>query len=76
MTQVLNHAGKITCAEVRRVRGIGVVFTLPIAYKGIAIACKRNTLQLGKQITVYPNSTPATICLMMATTTKTSLMRL
>ena len=31
----------------RRVRGIGVVFTPPVAYKGIAIACERNTLQLG-----------------------------
>ena len=26
MTQVLSNARKITCAEVRRVRGIGVVF--------------------------------------------------
>ena len=27
MTQVLNHARKITCAGVRRMRGVGVVFT-------------------------------------------------
>ena len=47
MTQVLSHARKITCAEVRRVRGIGVVFTLHVACKRIATACKRNTLQVG-----------------------------
>ena len=43
-----------------------------------AIACKRNTLQLGifQKNTIHPNSMPATICLMIATTTKTSWMRL
>ena len=30
-------------------RGFGVVFTPPVAYKGIAIACKGNTLTLGKR---------------------------
>ena len=30
-------------------RGFGVVFTPPVAYKGIAIACKRNTLTLRKK---------------------------
>ena len=49
MTQVLSHARKITCAGVRRMRGFDVVFTPPVAYKGIAIACKRNTLTLGLQ---------------------------
>ena len=29
MTQVLSHARKITCAGVRRMRGLGVVFTPP-----------------------------------------------
>ena len=43
----LSHTRKITCGEVRRVRGIGVVFTTSVDYKGIATACKRNTLQLG-----------------------------
>ena len=47
MTQVLSQARKITCGRVRRMRGFGVVFTVPVAYKGIAIACKRNTLTLG-----------------------------
>ena len=28
-------------------RGFGVVFYIPVAYKGIAIACERNTLTLG-----------------------------
>ena len=73
VTQILGHA-KITCAEVR-VRGIGVVFTPPVADKGIAIAWKRNTLQLGlksKKITVHLNSMPATMCLMTTTTTTTN----
>ena len=46
----LSHARKITCAEVQNVRKCGVVFTLPVDYKGIVIACKRNTLQLGKML--------------------------
>ena len=41
MTQVLSHARKITCADVRRMRGLSVVFSPPVAYKGIAIACER-----------------------------------
>ena len=36
-------------ARVRRMRGFGVVFTPPVSHKGIAIACKRNTLTLGLQ---------------------------
>ena len=28
-------------------RGFGVVFTPPVAYKGIASACRRNTLTMG-----------------------------
>ena len=38
-------------------RGFGVVFTPPVAYKGIAIACTPNTLTLGltRKITVHPN---------------------
>ena len=48
MTQVLSHTRKITCAGVRRMRGFGVVFT-PVSYKGIAIACMRNTFTLGLQ---------------------------
>ena len=28
-------------------RGFGVVFTLPVAHKGISIACKRNTMTVG-----------------------------
>ena len=47
------------------VRGIGVVFTRPVAYKETAIACERNTLQLFF-LTVHPNLMPATICLMIA----------
>ena len=59
-------------------RGFAVVFTPPVAYKGIAIACKRNTLTLAlkEKITVHPNLMPATIFQMIATTKKTSLMRL
>ena len=60
----------------RRVRGIGVMFTPPVAYKGIVIVCKRNTLQLGEKITVHSNSMPAAICLRIVVTTKTSWMRL
>ena len=60
MTQVLSQARKITCAEVRRVRGFCAV-----------------TLGLkDRNITDHPNLMPATICRMIATTTKTSLMRL
>ena len=45
MTQVLSQSRKITCAAVRRMRGLSVVFTPPVAYKGISIACKRNTIK-------------------------------
>ena len=38
---------KNSCAVVSDVRGFGVVFTLPVVYKRIDTACKRNTLQLG-----------------------------
>ena len=49
MTQVLSHARKITCAGVQRMRGLSVVFTLALAYQGIAIACERNTLFFSKK---------------------------
>ena len=42
---------KKSCAGVRRMRGFGVVFTPPVAQKGIAIACKRNTSTLGLNFT-------------------------
>ena len=37
---------KITCSEVRRVRGLSKVFTHSVANKGIAIACRRYTLTI------------------------------
>ena len=33
-----------SCASVRRMSGLSVVFTPPVAYKGIVIVCQRNTL--------------------------------
>ena len=42
MTAVSTHTRKIMCAGVRRMRGIGVVFAPPVAYKGIAVACMNN----------------------------------
>ena len=45
MTQVLSHARKNTCAGVRCMRGLSVVFTPSVAYERIAIACKRNNLK-------------------------------
>ena len=74
MTQVLSHARKFTCAVVLNVRGFGEVFPPPVARKGIAIACKRHTLHFSKKKkTVHPNSMLTTICLIVATMTKTSL---
>ena len=43
-----SHEKNITCSEVSSARvyasGLSVVFTLTVAYNGIAIACKRYTL--------------------------------
>ena len=66
---------KITCAGVRHVLGFGVVFTPPVAHKGIAIACKRNTLTMGLQENHFSSQLDACFQ-MIATTTKTSWMRL
>ena len=49
MTQVLGPREKITCAGVRRTRGLSVVFTLPVACKGIVLVCKRNPLSVEKR---------------------------
>ena len=64
-TTSLEPREKKSCAGVRRVRGFGVVLTPPVAHKGIAFACKRNTLNAG--ITIFQ---------MISTTLKMSLMRL
>ena len=45
--QVLSHLRKITCARATCASGLSVVFTPLVAHKGIALACKRNTLALG-----------------------------
>ena len=50
MTQVMSHARKFTRAEMRNVRKCGEVFTHTVDYMGLAIACERNTLQLGIKV--------------------------
>ena len=62
---------KVTCAGVRRMRGeVGVVFTPCRLQKESPLPVSGNTLTLGlkeREISVHPNSMPATIFQMIST---------
>ena len=59
-------------------RGFGVVFTPPVAQKGTAIACKRNTytLEVKEKNIVHPILMPATTKKIATTKTVGSLSNL
>ena len=60
---------KITCARATCASGLSVVFTPPVAYQGIAIACRRKTFTCKKQNTAH--TTLMTVTMKQIATTQT-----